>query len=127
MSEDNQVTPEIVKDNRFVIFIIGSVVVALLLLFVSLGLYNSSGVAQLDFTRPGYEAIRSEVKDDNSYKGFSASGTLDQSALDEFDKLYSEKLKEAQGVDAFGNDVLSPETLKIDAESAQKIIDTQMQ
>lgn len=125
MSEDNQDIPEIVKNNRFVLFIIGSVIVALLLLFAALGLYNSSGVAQLDFTRPGYETIRSEIKDNSSYKGFNASGTLDQASLDEFDKLYSEKLKEAQSVDAFGNDVLSFKTLKIDAESSQKIIGTQ--
>lgn len=120
MSEERQDVPEIVKDYRFAIFIVLSVLIALMLVFVALGLYNSSGTSQLDLTRPGYEAIRQEAKDSNAYKGFSSSGSLNKKALDDFDSLYTEKLKEAQSVDAFANDVLSFESLQIDAASAQK-------
>lgn len=120
MSEDRQDAVENTKDYRLVIFIALSVIIALLLVFVALGLYNSSGTSQLDLTRPGYENIRQEAKDNNTYQGFSSSGSLNKKALDDFDSLYTEKLKEAQSVDAFSNDVLSLQSLQIDAASAQK-------
>lgn len=107
-------------EHRFLFLVFGSVVIAVLLVMVSLSLYVSSGAAQLDLSRPGYQAIREQVTEDDSFKGYDADGPLDKKALDQFQSLYDEKLKEAQSIDAFGNDVLSPESLQIDQNSAAK-------
>ena len=104
--------------HQYILFIGGTIVIALLLVAVSLTLYVSSGTAQLDLSRPGYEKIRTQVRSDESFKGFSASGTLDKNSLTQFETLYDQRLKEAESVDAFGNDVLSPKSLQIDQQSA---------
>lgn len=109
---------QFVGRHQYVLFIGGTVIVAVLLVAVSLTLYVSSGTAQLDLSRPGYEKIRTQVRSDESFKGFSSSGALDESALKQFEGLYDERLKEADSVDAFGNDVLSPKSLQIDQQPA---------
>lgn len=106
--------------HRFLLFVLGSIGVAVILVLASMALYVSSGASQLDLSRPGYEAIREQIIDNNSFKGFSASGELDEAALKEFDKLYAQKLKEAQSVDAYGGDVLSPQSLQIDQASVTR-------
>ena len=107
-------------EHRFLFLVFGSIVVAVMLVFVALSLYVSSGTAQLDLSRPGYQAIREQVHEDTSFNGFDANGPLDKKALTQFQSMYDAKLKEAQSVDAYGNDVLSPESLQIDQESSQK-------
>lgn len=112
-----------VAEHRFIVLVLASIVISIALVMVSLSLYVSSGTAQLDLSRPGYKAIRDQVQQhdaSDSFNGFDASGDLDKAALQEFDKLYSQKLKEATSTDAFGNDVLSPESLQIDQQSAAK-------
>lgn len=100
--------------NRFLLAIFGSIVVALLLATYSMVLYNSSGTAQLDLSRPGYKSVRDKVKIDNSFDGFLESGQVDMAALDEFRQLYAPKAKDALSVDAFNSDVLSDHALGIE-------------
>ena len=104
-------------EHRFLFLVFGSIIIAVLLVMVSLSLYSTSGTAPLDLSRPGYQAIREQVHEDTSFNGYDASGVLDKKALDQFQSLYEAKLKEAQSVDAFGNDVLSPELLQIDQQT----------
>ena len=104
--------------HQFALFISGVVVLSLLLVIIALTLYVSSGTAQLDLSRPGYEKIRTQVRNDESFKGFSDSGPLDDTSLKQFESLYDQRLKEVESVDAFGNDVLSPKSLQIDQQSA---------
>jgi hypothetical protein len=104
--------------HQFIVFISGVIVLAFLLVTVALTLYVSSGTAQLDLSRPGYEKIRTQVRSDESFKGFSSSGTLDDASLKQFESLYDQRLKEIESVDAFGNDVLSPKSLQIDQQPA---------
>ena len=111
---------EFFREHRFLFLVFGSIVVATLLVMVSLGLYVSSGTSQLDLSRPGYADIREQVHTEKTFQGFDATGKLDKKALDKFNELYSTKLEEATAVDAFGNDVLSPESLQIDSKSAAK-------
>ena len=119
MHQDDETTHEIsrahelVNRYRFVVLIVGSIIVSMLLVMASLALYVTSGTAQLDLSRPGYADIRDQVKKDDSFQGFRANGELDNAAYAEFEKLYNERLKDAESVDAFGNDVLSPEVLQI--------------
>lgn len=96
----------------------GSIMIALLLVSISLALYASSGAEQLDLSRPGYAQIREQAERNDQFQGFKSSGDLDKTALEHFKRLYDEKMKEVNSVDAFGGDVLSPESLQIDQASA---------
>lgn len=112
-----------VKNHRFAVMIVGAILVSLALVYVALSLYTSSGAAQLDLSRPGLEEIREQTaKDDGDYQGFSSTGTLNDEAYEEFEKLYSEKREEAESIDAFGGEVLSPKSLQIDHDAALRAI-----
>lgn len=114
---------EKVQNHRLATMITGAIVIAMLLVAVALSLYSSSGAEQLDLSRPGLEDVREQAaRDDGGYVGFSPTGVLNDKAYEEFDRLYSEKLKEAQSVNAFGGDVLSPKALQIDQDSALKVV-----
>lgn len=96
-----------------------SIIVALILVGVSMALYVSSGASQLDLSRPGYRAVSDQVvTNDSDFGNYSATGTLDQSAIDQFKTLYDKQSAKAQAVDAFGGDPLSPDALELSAPTA---------
>lgn len=116
---DDQLTPlEHAKDHRFVIMIFGSIGIALLLVAVALSLYASSGAYQLDLSRPSDESLRSQVREDSSFKGFASEGELDGKAIKEFQTMYDEKLDEVVSMSLFNADALSPDALGIDKKTA---------
>jgi len=118
--EQHQTKLEQVKDHRFVLMIFGSIALALLLVAVALGLYGSSGAYQLDLSRPGDAALRSQVREDSSFKGFSSDGNLDAKAMKEFQTMYDEKLGDLTAEASFNGEVLSPRSLGIDQKSAAR-------
>ncbi|MFZ2125697.1 MAG: hypothetical protein WA087_02650 [Candidatus Saccharimonadales bacterium] len=114
--EDNHMTAAIdgiTKNSkrRFVAMIIGSIIVAFILVLVSMHIYNSSGAAQLDLSRPGYVSVRSQANDGGEDINYSNKGAIDQSAIDEFQEIFSEQVKNVKSVDAFGGDPLSAKSL----------------
>lgn len=102
-------------EHRFLIMIAGSIVIALFLVGVALALYASSGAAQLDLSRPGYQSVRKQVSQDDTFSGFSANGAIDKASLEQFEKLYDERAKQAIGVESFGGNGMSDESLSVDA------------
>ncbi len=107
---------------RFLVLIAGAILIALFLVFLSLHLYVSSGASQLDLSRPAYENIREQAQGASVFEGFDSEGDIDEASIEEFRKLYAEKLKAVTAVDAFEKDVLSPENLQIDQKTAKKSI-----
>lgn len=103
-------------EHRFLIMIGGSIVIAVFLVGVALALYASSGAAQLDLSRPGYQSVRKQATQDDAFSGFSANGALDKTALEQFEKFYDERAKQAIGVESFGGNGMSDESLSIDAQ-----------
>lgn len=102
---------------KFVILIVASIIVALLLVGISMGLYAQSGAAQLDLSRPSYQAVRSKVKTTERFDGFDASKPLDEENLDNFEKMYKQKKSEIKGATgAFSSKVLSDKALGIKVE-----------
>lgn len=93
--------------------IAGSIMIALLLVSVSVAMYFSSGTAQVDLSRPGYQSVRDQTPTEDPYKGFTSSGSVDEKTLNEFNKMYQERAKNATTVDAFNSDVLSDTALNI--------------
>ncbi len=107
-----------VKDHKLITMVVISIVIALFLVFVAMALYNSSGAAQLDLSRPGYEDIRKKAQQDTTTVSFSATGTLDETALKEFASKYDKELESLQRSDVFATDALSQKSLQIDQDTA---------
>lgn len=103
------------QQHRFMILVFGTVVISLFLVAVSLVLYSSSGAAQVDLSRPGYQSVRAAADRSVDPGGFPATGTLDKRSIDTFRALYDVKMKQLQAVDAFGGDVMSDSALSISA------------
>lgn len=105
------------EKHRFLVMIGASIVVALVLVTVSMKLYESSGAAQLDLSRPGYEHVNEKVAQSEIFRGFSAVGEVDEKTIAEFKAMYDERAAAATNVDSFGGDVMSDAALGIDAPS----------
>lgn len=107
-----------IKDHQFISMIVVVISISLFLVYVALSLYQSSGTVQLDLSRPGYDSARKEaIKGNEVFKGFSADGTIDAAALNEFDTMYKQKASEALiEIDAFSGDALSDATLGLDRD-----------
>lgn len=99
-------------DHRFILLIIGTIVVSIVLVVVSLVIYNVSGSAQLDLSRPGYQSVSGQVERGNSIEGFEASGSVTTETINDFLKQYDEHAHKAKSVDAFNGDPLNPELLE---------------
>jgi hypothetical protein len=105
------------EKHRFLLMVGASIIIALLLVAVSMKLYESSGAAQLDLSRPGYEHVSEKVAQSEVFKGFPATGEINQETIDEFRAMYAKRAIQATNVDSFGGDVMSDAALSID-ESA---------
>lgn len=113
---------EKMKKHQFGLFITGSLAVTAILLGVSFWMYNEFGTAQLDLSRPSLQEARDQAKRDAEKakneaqtSGFSGEGEINTAVLNEFEKLYSEKLNKLEG-DFFGEGALSDETLNLTSE-----------
>lgn len=99
--------------HRFFIFIAGVTLIAMFLVSVSMSLYNNSGAAQLDFSRPSYQDVRNQAKRDTTGETFPSSGVLDNKALDKFATMYTERKNKVTVVNSFGPEPLSEESLQL--------------
>lgn len=97
--------------HRFSLLLIMTVIIAIILTVVSMTLYNISGTAQLDLSRPGYQSVSNQVDTTTRIDTYSSSGSVTKETIQEFMKLYDEQAKKAKGVDAFNGDPLNPEVI----------------
>lgn len=105
------------EKHRFLALIAAVILISLFLVSVALSLYNSSGAAQLDLSRPGYQDVRDQAKRDTTSKSFPATGSLDKEALDLFTKLYGEQSAKVSSSDSFDASALSADSLQLFAEN----------
>ena len=102
--------------HSFLIFIILSIFIASVIVVISMAMYNGSGAAQLDLSRPGYKSVRSQATtNDIDFQNYSGNGKLDKDEISNFQSIYEKQSKNVKAVDAFGGDPLSPEALGISA------------
>ncbi len=99
--------------HRFFVIIAVVIIVALFLVSIALSMYNNSGAAQLDLSRPGYQDIRNKAKRDTTSTAFPATGTLDVAAFDNFKKMYMERTAKVTSVDSFDARPISKESLQL--------------
>lgn len=98
----------------FVMMIAGAITIALLLVLVSMYLYGRSGAAQLDLSLPGLQEQRMKAQATERFEAFSASGPLDERALDQFSQIYTAQQSAIeQDKNGFEPDELSDEKLNI--------------
>jgi hypothetical protein len=107
------------QQHRFMLLIVFTIIIALFLVGISLALYNTSGTAQLDLSRPGFQSVREQASQSGNFNSFPSTGTLDQSALNQFRTLYDKQVKQVTAVDGFGGDVMNDQALSIDAPTAE--------
>ena len=114
-----QPTPQVAEptlrfrdQHRFLILITGTIIISVALVIVSLVIYNVSGSAQLDLSRPGYKSVSDKVDRTNEITDYSSFGPVNKETVKEFTTLYDEQAKKAKAVDAFNGDPLNPEVLE---------------
>lgn len=98
--------------HRFLLLIVATIVIAIVMATIGIFIYNSSGAAQLDLSRPGYKSVSDKVERSDPVSGYSAFGPINKSTINEFTKLYDEQAARAKAVDAFNGDPLNPEVLE---------------
>lgn len=106
------------RDHRFLLLIIVTVIISIGLVSVSLFIYNVSGSAQLDLSRPGFQSVSSKVERNKQTQEFSTTGTVTTETIDDFVKQYDEQASRAKAVDAFNGDPLNPDALEFTDISA---------
>lgn len=120
MSDDDGITKDestivLFAKHRLLVLIVATIIITLIFTAVGLMLYNRSGSAQLDLSRPGYRGVDEIVeKNKTKFIEYPASGDINDATLKQFDELYKTHLKSVKTVDAFDGDPLTPEALGID-------------
>lgn len=104
--------------HRFILLLVITIVISLILTSVALAMYNISGTAQLDLSRPGYQSVSDQVETDKDSSEYSAFGPVNKDTVDEFKKLYDKQAAKAKAVDAFNGDPLNPEVLMFGTSNA---------
>ncbi len=99
------------EQHRLILLLIFTVIIATVFMVVSMILYSASGAAELDLSRPGFQAVSDQVERTDNIKEYSASGAINKETIEEFIVLFDEQADRAQAVDAFKGDPLNPEVL----------------
>lgn len=109
-----------IDKHSFLIFITLSILASAVVVYVSMQMYNSSGAAQLDLSRPGYVSVRSKVDTTNEdFETYPANGTISKNVIDKFKTLFNKQAQKIEAVDAFGGSPLDPTALGISDTSSQ--------
>jgi len=106
--------------HRFLVLIVGTIIVSIILVGISLFIYNVSGSAQLDLSRPGYQSVSDKVEREETPTEYSSFGPVNKSTIDEFTNLYDTQAAKAKAVDAFNGDPLNPELLEFGTANASE-------
>lgn len=107
--------------HRFFFLVFITILISLSMTVISLVMYNVSGSAQLDLSRPGYQSVSSQVEREDTTGDFSASGPVTQETINDFIKTFNQYGDRAKAVDAFNGDPLNPETLEFTESTPSQI------
>ena len=116
--DDKQATPVAEEqlsfwdEHRFMVLIVGTILISLVLVSISIFIYKVSGSAQLDLSRPGYQSVSDKVDRNDPVTEYSAFGPVNKTTVNEFTKIYNTQATKAKAVDAFNGDPLNPEVLE---------------
>ena len=103
------------QKHRFFVLIVGVILPSFVLVCIALSLYNSSGAAQIDLSRPGYQSIQKEASRGQVNDSFPSTGKLDKNAFDSFDKMYGNHTRRVVGADSFDTQALDAALVQLSA------------
>lgn len=104
---------ELVAQNRFLFMVMGAIAIAIVWVIISVAIYINNGTHLLDLSRPGYEPVREQVRQDDSVQSFESDGALDVETLEGFMRNYSEQIDEINQLDDFSGQSLDDKQLKL--------------
>lgn len=104
--------------HRFLLLIAGVILISCVMVVIGMYLYNTSGAAQVDLSRPGYQSVQREASRDTTDDSFASTGKLDKTALDSFDTMYADHARQVVGVDSFDPNAVDPNTLQLFATNS---------
>lgn len=113
----NELVPTELKGwraHKFFVLVAATIGVSLLLVMVAMAMYSSSGAAQLDLSRPGYQAVQAQADRSEPITAFPATGPLTKDNLKDFRKMYDSQAEQVLGYDGFGGDPMSDPALGLD-------------
>lgn len=109
--------------QKLAILIVGSVLLSLTFVCISMWLYSATGVEQVDLSRPGFKDVRGQSfqrNEDEDSLEYSNTGPINKESLDEFEKKFDKAAKDATSVESFASDVLSDKALGIDKKDSSE-------
>lgn len=115
LEEETHVDEHKLARRRLITMISGAIGVSLLLVGISMSLYNTSGTALLDLSVPGLQTVRTKVQASTDDTDFSATGTIDEQTVKTFRTLYEDHTKPLLQTQAFREDPVTDKALGIDA------------
>lgn len=113
---------EVIMKHQLTALLVGTIIIALICSAIGLMLYNTSGTAQIDLSRPDYAGVKplTDNKGDAiEYIDYPANGPINDESLREFDRLYKAQMQNI-ATDAFGGDPLALDSLRIDEVNTQE-------
>ncbi len=109
------------QKHRFFVLIASVIVISFVLVCIALQLYNSSGAAQVDLSRPGYQSIQKEASRGQVNDSFSSSGKLDEEAFESFNKMYDNHAKRVVDTKSFDTEPLDSVLTQVVDNGSQDI------
>ena len=109
--------------QKLAILIVGSVLLSLTFVCISMWLYSATGAEQVDLSRPGFKDVRGQSfqrNEDEDSLEYSNTGPINKESLDEFEKKFDKAVKDATSVESFASDVLSDKSLGIDKKDSSE-------
>ena len=104
--------------HRFFVLIAGVIVVSFILIGIGMYIYNTSGAAQVDLSRPGYKSVQAEASRQGVTDAYSATGDLTSDDFDNFNEMYNDHSRHVIGVDSFDPEPLADDTLQLFVENS---------
>ena len=88
---------------RFRTMLAIAISITLMLTIINVSLYNITGTAKLDLSRPGYEAARKKINSSKEFDtySFSSNDPLSQDTIKKYLYHYDKHLKRTQAYDRY--------------------------
>lgn len=102
---------------RFRTMLAIAISITLMLTIINVSLYNITGTAKLDLSRPGYEAARKKINSSKEFDtySFSSNDPLSQDTIKKYLYHYDKHLKRTQAYDRYDVSVMDDANLGLNS------------
>lgn len=105
--------------NKLYILISGVTLIALLLVTIAMGIYNSSGAAQLDLSGPGFKDVQKGVQEEKDATSYPSNGAFDKASFESFKKMYDERVHAVNAINGYDPAAVNNDSFNLVPESTQ--------